>query len=711
MLRAASKSARALEGRSIGPGSLAIRHSRRRRLQATIGQASRQYSDLKLPNANSKESIADPKPPILPGSASKTAAASSLKPASINSPGFKPASQSPVTPTSSPTIAAKDVPRTPPAPPAAPKTQSAVPPGSPPQSSSSGSASTPSPKKPRRFRRFVLSVFFLITIGYGGGIYYSMVNDNFHDFFTEYVPFGEEAVLYLEEREFRKRFPNALSRTAPAARDPGSRVTIPSKSGMSWKLADGDSKDATRAQNKPAATSKDSSNSKKNDGAQPSTVATRKETEKSAKTKKVEQVKKSTPDTPSKTPASAQQSSSKPEQKSSPKVDKPDQPQVASAHSEQKSGPPLSAIDPLNINDAEEPIVQDLVKIINNIVTVINADNAASKFSSVMDNAKAELASIGHKITDLKQKVGEDKIKSTREDFDRAAKELVRRLEEEVRDQESRWKEEFETEREKISHSYQERLKAELGRSEEVAAQRFRNELLEQAVKMRRDFIEEVKDRVESERDGRLSKLSELSGSVHELEKLTADWNAVVDANLKTQHLHVAVEAVRANLEQAEHPRPFVRELAALKEIASDDAVVNSAIASISPVAYQRGVPTSAQLIDRFRRVSAEVRKASLLPDNAGIASHAASWVLSNFLFRKQGLALGDDVESVLTRTGTLLQEGDLDGAAREMNGLDGWAKTLSKDWLGDLRRVLEVQQALDVIATEARLQSLRVEG
>jgi mitofilin len=44
------------------------------------------------------------------------------------------------------------------------------------------------------------------------------------------------------------------------------------------------------------------------------------------------------------------------------------------------------------------------------------------------------------------------------------------------------------------------------------------------------------------------------------------------------------------------------------------------------------------------------------------------------------------------------------------MNGLQGWAKVLSKDWLGECRRVLEVRQALDVIATEARLNSLLVE-
>ena len=64
----------------------------------------------------------------------------------------------------------------------------------------------------------------------------------------------------------------------------------------------------------------------------------------------------------------------------------------------------------------------------------------------------------------------------------------------------------------------------------------------------------------------------------------------------------------------------------------------------------------------------------------------------------------------MLARTEVLLEEGDLDAAAREMNGLNGWAKVLSKDWLAECRRVLEVRQALDVIATEARLQSLLVE-
>ena len=62
-----------------------------------------------------------------------------------------------------------------------------------------------------------------------------------------------------------------------------------------------------------------------------------------------------------------------------------------------------------------------------------------------------------------------------------------------------------------------------------------------------------------------------------------------------------------------------------------------------------------------------------------GAASHAASWVLNKVLFKKQGLPVGEDVESILSRVETLLEEGELDAAAREMNGLEGWAKVLSK--------------------------------
>ncbi|KAF8863086.1 hypothetical protein BDZ45DRAFT_148357 [Acephala macrosclerotiorum] len=654
-----------------------------------VGSGSlRGYADEKKP------SIADSKSAVLPGSAS-TSTSEPLPPGQV--------APTPATPaTTTPGNTTQPIPLTPPPP---PSSTASVPPPPP--------TPAPKPKKRRFFRRFFTTIFLLSTLGFAGGVYYSRVNDNFHDFFTEYVPFGEDAVLYFEEREFRKRFPKIADRQGSRPRDTGASVNIPSQSGVSWKVAD---------ESKPAAGRH--ANATKPDAPKPKEATQNpSETKPEEKVKTVENVRKADTPAPSKptVPAGKSPEPAPPSKPQHPVTAEPVKasgpapvPFVAPEVDQPSKFPPeVTMIDPINIKDADEPVVQDLVKMLNEIITAVNADNANQKYSSTIGKAKGDLTKVGAKIKALKAAVlkeADAKIRAEKEDFDRAAKELIRRVEAEMQHQQSEWQEEYQTERQKIVQNYEQKLKAEIEKANEVNEQRLRNGLLEQAIEMKKKFIQDVKDKVEEERNSRLGKLTDLSNTVNELEKLTTDWNSVVDANLKTQHLHVAVEAVRANLEKSEVPRPFVRELAALKEIASDDPVVNAAIASINPTAYQRGIPSSAQLIDRFRRVATEVRKASLLPEEAGVASHASSYLLSKLLFKKKGLATGDDVESILTRTETFLEEGDLDNAAREMNGLQGWAKTLSRDWLGEVRKVLEVQQALDVIATEARLQSLRVE-
>lgn len=534
----------------------------------------------------------------------------------------------------------------------------------------------PSPAKKkgffRRLRNLVLTLMVLGAAGFGGGVWYSRINDNFHDFFTEYIPFGEQAVLYLEELEFKKRFPNVTGRNSKP-RDSDPSVRIPAQSGASWRVADGGE---VGRQSSAAPVTRVEKALKKEEPVKPEPTPAPVE------------VKAVAPEAPKKTtppPTDAQKA-----------VDGFKAPEV----NEPSKFPPLKPIDLLSLADAREPVVQDLVHMINDLILVINADGAHGRYGSSVDKAKNEVKKVGGKLKAMKgelEKKASLRVRSKLEEFDKAATDLIERVEKSMVTQELQWRQEFEDEMKKVRENYEERTKVLLEREQKLNEEKLANQLLEQAVALKKDFVTEVQDHVEKERESRLGKLSDLSAAVAEIEKLTTGWNDVVDSNLKTQQLHVAVEAVRASLEDSTHPRPFIRELVALKEIASDDAVVNAAIASVNPTAYQRGISTSAQLIDRFRRVANEVRKASLLPDEAGVASHASSWVLSHVMFKKQGLADGNDVESVLTRTQTYLEEGDLDAAAREMNGLDGWAKTLSKDWLGEVRKVLEVQQALDV--------------
>ena len=495
-------------------------------------------------------------------------------------------------------------------------------------------------------------------------------------------------------------------------------MTIPSKSGLSWKVSEEDMGSDLASKgphmsalgaNKPTSDKAGVQTAQRTPvqaTAGEKTQAVDAAKKKASPAEKAPEVAKPNPPSPPKEPASAP----KPDTHAKPSSSASSE-SVPSAKSRRdpKKDPevdepsvflPARPIAPLSYTGDEDPVVVDVFRALNDIITVINADGSQGPFSSTIEKAKDELGGIGKKVSEIKQieqEKADAKVKATQADFENAATELVRRLEAEMQNQSAQWKEEFEAEREKISQSYQERLKNEVDRLQQVSDLSVRNQLLEQAVSLKKQFLADVRDRVETEREGRLAKLSDLSNSVGELEKLTLEWNSVIDANLRTQHLQVAIDAVRTRLEQTDRPRPFIKELAALKEVAEGDSLVNSAIASINPTAYQRGVSTPAQLIDRFRRVASEVRKASLLPEDAGIASHAASLFLSRFLFKKQGLAMGDDVESILTRTEMLLEEGALDDAAREMNSLSGWAKSLSADWLSEVRRVLEVRQALDV--------------
>lgn len=684
--------------------------------------------------ADTKPGILASDPAFLPGSQSPAAPKSAGVP-------LGPVSGSPAKPITAPTIPPQNVPLIPPSP---SKVQTAPPTStrtvSPPPPPAPAAIPPPPPRKRSRTLRALLYAILFSGLTYGGAVFYALNSDNFHDFFTEYVPYGEESVLFFEERSFRNRFPNARHHTyksTPSVKgNDEARVTIPSRAGLSWKVQEVEEKGSDLTQkgrHMSAVEANENAKSEVKDAAQSPAFATNKE-----KTAAVDKAKNEAGP-----PAKVSETTSKPAPAPKPEPEKKPEtiPQPSPATPSPKSDPrppviaPITQLSPLQIANADEPLVQELVKVVNDMITVINADgaDASNKYAAPITKAKESLADVGKKIMALKEserKAAEEKVAQAHQEFDEGAKDLLKRIETAQREDDAKYREEFETERDKIRQSYEERLKAETERSQQLADQKLKNELTEQAIELKRNFVSEIKSMVESERDGRLSRLTDLSTNVDSLQQLTSNWNGVIDSNLQTQKLQVAVDAVRTALTHATaadaRPHPFVREMAALKLVAGGDAVVDAAIASINPSAYQYGIPSPAQLIDRYRRVASEVRKASLLPEDAGVASHAASFILSKVMFKKQGQPQGSDVESVLTRAESLLEEGYLDNAAREMNTLHGWSAVLAKDWLQDCRKVLEVRQALEVscneclrhieltsdqvIEAEAKLQCLRVE-
>ncbi|KAI7236095.1 hypothetical protein KC365_g5302, partial [Hortaea werneckii] len=384
-------------------------------------------------------------------------------------------------------------------------------------------SSTP-PKPRRRFRKFLLTMFLLTTLGYGGGVWYSLQSDNFHDFFTEFVPYGEDVVAYFEEREFRKRFPVKEYNDNKWQQIRGeNKVTIGRQSGVEPKAAEKSSSSLSSA-------------NKVQEGAKPQ------------------------PEKAQQTPGAASEREKTQAVESAKKSE-----DVSSAA---KAAP---AVDHVNIAQATEPVVQNLVNMVNGVIAAVNASpEDASKYSSTIQTMKNNVEKVISGISTMKDSAAqeaEQALKNAHTEFDSAAKELVRRLEQELRAQEGKWREEYESERERLSSTYQDRLRAELEAAEKVSEEKNKNALLEQEIALQKAYMQTVADKVEAERNGRLAKIDALSESVGELDKLTGEWNQVLDATLRTQHLQIAVEAVRAKVLESEYPTPFLNELVALKEV------------------------------------------------------------------------------------------------------------------------------------------------
>ena len=536
----------------------------------------------------------------------------------------------------------------------------------PPPPTTPPAAAATSGKKSHKFRNFLIGLMLATGGSFAAGVFYSLKSDNFHDFFTEYVPFGEEAVLYFEEREFRRRFPNALSRIQRKADSP--KVTIPKSSGASWKVVDRDNE-------------------------RPRTVDVGKPGPHLSSHKSVVEDTKSIPADGARVEAKTVDVKSAPQKGSD----------IRKVEAVTGSAPPkkaAAAFAAVELKDANDPVVQDLAMVVNNLIETVNKTGSGETFGTVIDAAKAELRKVNDQVGELKagmEKAVQDSNNQKDLEFAKAAQGLLENVNNQVEDLEHQLRDEFEVERERIANSYQRKLQTELERARELSEQRLRNELLEQAVEMKRSWINEIETRVEKERGGRLGKLKELEAAVAELEQLTTRLDEVVDTTQKTQQTFTALEAVKASYESPDQPKPFLREMAALKEVAEDNEVVAAAINSINPAAYQNGVVTHTKLVDKFRKLSGEVRRVALLPEDAGIAAHAGNWVLSKLMFKKTGLAQGNDVESILAKTETYLEEGDVDSAARELNQLSGWARTLASDWLREARLLLEVKQAVEV--------------
>ncbi|VDB85681.1 unnamed protein product [Peniophora sp. CBMAI 1063] len=367
----------------------------------------------------------------------------------------------------------------------------------------------------------------------------------------------------------------------------------------------------------------------------------------------------------------------------------------------------------------DEPVLTHLAGTIDDLAAFLKAHPAeADKARNVLDTATTDLKQLAADF----EKAREAERQKLEQSLDEQAREYSLKILEvqlEAGDKLEHQQEEFRNaqaqERARLAQVYREKLQQELLTQSELINERLKEEVIAQGIELQRRWMREVRMRVEQERGGRLAKLDELAAGIKKLEAATRDNSSYLDENLR---LHAIWSALRA-LDAAAHAparKPFRDELRALKGLAAEtnDGVVQAALGALEASdAPDVGAEPLGDLARWFSTsVAPAVSRVALVPDaGAGVLSHLASHAFSTFFFRPGSAAAreGDDVLSTLARAEGLLAQKDLDGAARELNQLQGTPRVLLKDWLEAARRRLEVDQALRVVQAQATLKSLLV--
>ncbi|KAL1411373.1 MICOS complex subunit mic60 [Vanrija albida] len=362
---------------------------------------------------------------------------------------------------------------------------------------------------------------------------------------------------------------------------------------------------------------------------------------------------------------------------------------------------------------ANEPIISQLASTIDSLTTSLSSNKGgpSAQAADILDKAQGDLNALNQRLSDIK-KAEQERLQKAVDSKQAEFEVALKQKQDEWQKGEEGLKESWDAERQKMIDGWRSVLDGELDAQRQNIEARLHDEVVSQGIELQRRWLRSIKSQVETERGGRLAKLDHLNTSLKQLERITLDNSAVLDDNIRLHKVWSALRAVQSKAERGD--QSFDDELRVLQGLTKSDdkSIVDATLSSLeSSGIAQTGVKSLSALSSWFTNaVAPRIQSASLVPapEEAGVGSHLASATLSKILFRpKAGLVDGDDVAAVLARAEWALQAKDLDAAAREVNSLRGWPKQLAADWLREARRRLEVQQALDIVSTDATLASL----
>ena len=195
--------------------------------------------------------------------------------------------------------------------------------------------------------------------------------------------------------------------------------------------------------------------------------------------------------------------------------------------------------------------------------------------------------------------------------------------------------------------------------------------------------------------DAEAQTVQELRGEIDSLKQQVASVNQAVtqrqDAATASQALVLAAGQLRAALSGGQ---PFQQDLQAVRALNIADPAVTQPLDALAPYAA-KGIPTRAQLTDRFEPLASEIVRADIRGEgNSWIDSAVGKLSTLVTVRREGGGVVGTTADAVVARAEAALNEGNLAKAVEELSTLQGPAAQTVGPWLADAKARLAADQA-----------------
>eukprot|EP00092_Neocalanus_flemingeri_P020720 GFUD01022454.1.p1 GENE.GFUD01022454.1~~GFUD01022454.1.p1 ORF type:complete len:807 (-),score=363.31 GFUD01022454.1:251-2671(-) len=271
-------------------------------------------------------------------------------------------------------------------------------------------------------------------------------------------------------------------------------------------------------------------------------------------------------------------------------------------------------------------------------------------------------------------------------------------------------------------------LRAQLKRQAAAHTDHLTDVLNVQEAELTRHHKHGLAEQVDSLTSTQVTSLASLSGTVSGLSAALQARAGSDSASLTAQALWLACSSLNTTMNTGrkdastweEKLQPLVKEIKQVKTVAGpDDEFVDIVLASISPLALERGVYTEDSLKERFCVVEKNARRVAGIGEEGGsLLAYGLSFLQSLLVVDLSQRTPVETMEVVdlasvsatdlVTMAKHSLERGNLARAVQLMTQLKGEPGRVVNDWVTEARLTLETRQAVEAVLVHSLANSCK---